>query len=270
MHAACNPFILSIPAAVLPFPHMLIVGNWKAYVESKAKAKALYASARRAAGKGAHEIAVAPSAPYIGLLAPVKPGKEGVKLAAQDVSVTVGGAETGEVTAGALADLGAEYVIVGHSERRARGETDEAVAEKVRHAFAHGMTPIICVGETERDPEAQYLKAVRAQVNAAMLPLSPKERLAVVIAYEPVWAIGKSGAEAITQADLSEMVLYIRKVLGDFMPGRANQRVRVIYGGSVTPDNIRGLASGTGIEGFLVGRASTDVSMFTALVKALS
>lgn len=250
---------------------MLIVGNWKAYVESKAKAKALCTSAKRLSTKGDHEIVIAPAAPYIGMFVPAKPAaKEGLMLGAQDVSITVGGAETGEVTAGLLKDLGVSYVIVGHSERRARGESDEIVTEKVRHVLAHGMTPILCIGELDRDSEAQYLKHVRAQLSAVMASLSPKERLSIVIAYEPVWAIGKSDLEAITPNDLAEMVLYIQKVLSDFMPGRANQKVRILYGGSVDAGNVRELAAGTGIEGFLVGRASTDVAGFSALVKALS
>ncbi|HRH55507.1 MAG TPA: triose-phosphate isomerase [Candidatus Paceibacterota bacterium] len=249
---------------------MLIVGNWKAYVESKIKAKALYASAKRLATKGDHEIVVCPSLPYIGMLAPAKPVKGGVELGAQDVSVTVGGAETGEVTAGLLKELGVRYVIAGHSERRARGESSETIVEKARHALAHGMVPILCVGEQERDAEAEYLKHIRRQVSAVFSVLTPKERLATVIAYEPLWAIGKSGNEAITPTDLSEMTLYIRKVLADFMPGRANLKVRILYGGSVEPTNIRALAGGSGIDGFLVGRASTDVATFSALVKAVS
>ncbi len=247
---------------------MLIAGNWKAYVESSAKAKTLYAGVKRLRAKSTHEVVVAPAFPHLGLLAPAKPTKSGAGLAAQDVSVTVGGAETGEVAAGLLRDLGVEYVIVGHSERRARGEDDATVLEKVRHVLAHGLTPILCIGEQHRDPEAQYLKVVRAQLSAILEGLSAKERLALVIAYEPVWAIGAS--EPITTEDLGEMVLYIRKVLGDFMPGRANQKVRILYGGSVAPENARALAAGTHIDGFLVGRASTDLPTFSALVKAVS
>ncbi len=248
---------------------MLIVGNWKAHVESKVKAKALYSSAKRLVAKGDCEIVVAPPFPFIGSLAPQKPLKKDVGLAAQDVSITVGGAETGEVTAGLLKELGVSYVIVGHSERRARGESNEVVAEKTQHVLAHGMTPILCVGERERDDEAAYLKEVRGQISAVFGKLSAKERLATVIAYEPVWAIGKSGTEAITAQDLGEMILYFRKVLAEFMPGRANQKVRIIYGGSVDAQNIRGLAGGSGVDGFLSGRASTDVAGFSALVKAL-
>lgn len=250
---------------------MLIVGNWKAYVETRTKARALCASAKRLASKGEVEIAIAPSFPHLGALVPsTEPTRTGLRFAAQDVSLTIGGAQTGEVTAGLLAELGASYVIVGHSERRAQGETDAVVMEKARHVLAHGMAPIVCVGESERDLDAQYLSHIRRQVSTVMAALSPKERLATVIAYEPIWAIGKSGADAITQADLAEMVLYIRKVLGEMMPGRANQRVRVLYGGSVEPTNIRMLASGTAIDGFLVGRASTDVTTMSALIRAVS
>ena len=249
---------------------MLIVGNWKAYVESKVKAKALYAGARRLSLKEKHEVFVAPSFPYIGMLAPVRASTKSAGLAAQDVSLTVGGAQTGEVPAGALKDMGVSYVIVGHSERRAAGESDSAVVEKARHVLAHGMVPILCVGEAVRDSDALYLTHVRTQISALMNVLTPKERLTVVIAYEPIWAIGKTGLEAIQPADLREMVLYIRKVLADVMPGRANQKVRILYGGSVDASNARMLAEDTGIDGFLVGRASTDVAGFSALVNAVS
>lgn len=246
---------------------MLIVGNWKAYVENPVKAKALVASAKRLAAKGDHEIVVAPPAPYIGLVAG---GKTKLGFGSQDLSITTGGAETGEITAAALAGLGVSYAILGHSERRAKGESDTMVAEKVRHALAHRITPVVCIGEAERDQDAKYLKRIREQISIIMQALTPKECLAIVIAYEPIWAIGKSANEAITSADLAEMVLYIRKVLSDFVPGRASLKIPVLYGGSVEPTNIRALAGGSGIDGFLVGRASTDVPTFTALVKAVS
>lgn len=246
---------------------MLIIANWKAYIESPAKAKALFAGATRLASKGDHEIVIAPAAPYIGMFTGAK---SLVRLGAQDVSCSTGGAATGEIAAGLLASLGVSYVLVGHSERRALGETDEMVTEKVQHVLAHGMTPVVCIGERERDTDAQYLTVVRRQIGSVMSALSPKERLALIIAYEPVWAIGKTDADAITPPDLAEMVLYIRKILSDYIPGRANAKVPVIYGGSAEPGNARSLGSGTGIEGFLVGHASADALTFAALVKAVS
>lgn len=247
---------------------MLIVANWKAYVEDAKKAKALFTLSKKLSTELKQEIVLAPSAPLLGLLA--EGNKSKVKFAAQNISVSTGGATTGEDTAKLVSALGATYTIVGHSERRALGETDDTVSEKVRHALAHGLTPILCVGEHERDAGAEYLAFVRAQISATMAPLSAKERLQVVIAYEPIWAIGKSALEAIQPHDLAEMVLYIRKVLGDFLPGKAPAKSRILYGGSVEPQNARDLAGSSHIDGLLVGHASVDPQTFTALVKAVS
>jgi triosephosphate isomerase (TIM) len=245
---------------------MLIVSNWKAYVESKDKAKVLAQTATKLAKGGRHELVLCVPAPYLGLLS----GTTGIALGAQDISATLGGAATGEVTAGAVASLGAAYAIIGHSERRAMGETEVVIIEKVRHALAHGLTPILCVGERVRDEDAQYLKIVRAEISAVFEALTQKERMEVVVAYEPLWAIGKTADEAITTDDLREMVSYIRKVLSDFVPGKASAKIRVLYGGSAEAGNAPALADGSGIDGFLVGHASADPLTYMALVKALS
>jgi triosephosphate isomerase len=246
---------------------MLIISNWKAYVETKEKAKALYASALKLAKGGKHELVLTMPAPYIGVLAPASGG---VSIGAQDVSSTIGGATTGEITAGLIAELGATYVLVGHSERRAMGETDETVLEKTKHALAHGLIPVLCVGERERDEDATYLKVIRAEIASVYANLTQKERMAVVIAYEPIWAIGKTASEAITAADLREMVSYIRKVLGDYLPGKAPQKTKILYGGSIEAANAPSLSIDTGIDGFLVGHASTDAVSYGQLVKSLS
>lgn len=245
---------------------MLIVANWKAYVDTAEKAKKLFTSAKRLTQYA--DIALAMPYPYIGMCAGGPKSK--VALAAQDVSISTGGADTGEVTAGVLASLGVSYAIIGHSERRAKGETDAEILEKVRRALAHNITPILCIGERERDQDAKYLNTVRAQVAAIFSQLSQKERLAMVIAYEPVWAIGKTAAESIQPVDLEEMVLYIRKVLGEYLPGKSPAKVRILYGGSTEPANARALAGGGRVDGFLVGHASVDVPTFSALVKAVS
>lgn len=247
---------------------MMIVANWKAYVEDAAKGKKLAAAAKRLSSAVKADIVLAPPAPLLASLAAGNKSK--VAFAAQDVSKTAGGAATGEVSAQILASLGIGYAIIGHSERRAMGETDLDIAQKAQHALAHGIVPILCVGERERDSSAQYLGLLRAQIAAVYGVLSHQERLQVMIAYEPIWAIGKSSLEAITPPDLTEMVLYIRKVLSDYLPGKASAKTRVLYGGSVEPGNARDLASGTGIDGFLVGHASVEADTFASLVKAVS
>ncbi len=247
---------------------MLIVANWKAYVEDAEKAKKLFALAKRLSKQTKHSIVLAPSTLHLGLLA--FNTKSRVSFAAQDISVSTGGAATGEIPAQMLRKLEIPYCIVGHSERRAKGETDAVVAQKVQHLLAHGITPILCVGEHERDAGAEYLSFVRNQIATVLAPLSQKERMQLVIAYEPIWAIGKSAADALPEHELMEMVLYIRKVLGEYLPGKAPVKSRILYGGSAEAGNARSLAGGSGIDGFLVGHASVDAAMFTDLIKAIS
>ena len=230
---------------------MLVVANWKAYVEDVRKAKALATSAKRLASTRDVSLVLAPPAPLLGVLA--APPAGALAFAAQDVSATTGGAETGEVTAAAYAAAGATYAIIGHSERRAKGDTDAVVREKLGHALTHKLTPILCVGESSRDGEGKYLSLLREALTLPLTPLSPKERAQVIVAYEPVWAIGKTAAEAIGPTDLHETVLYIRKVLADLLPGPSAARAKILYGGSVEPTNAHALASDTGVNGLLVG-----------------
>ncbi len=254
---------------------MLIVANWKAYVEDLGKARKLLSLGKRLSHLRGIRIVLAPPAPLLGALA-IK-NKSSVAFSAQDISVTTGGARTGEATAAAYAAAGATYTIVGHSERRllagqagAAGETNEIVAEKLAHALAHGLTPILCVGERERDGEGRYLSFVREQLTVAVSHIALKDRTDIIVAYEPVWAIGKTSADAIEPGDLNEMVSYIRKVLAELLPGQNAARTTVLYGGSVEPENIRDLAATSGIDGFLVGHASVDAETFAALVKQLA
>ncbi|MEK7601922.1 MAG: triose-phosphate isomerase [Patescibacteria group bacterium] len=247
---------------------MLIVANWKAFVETKDKAGRLLVSAKRISAQHHHDIVLAPPAPFLGLLAGTNRSK--VAFAAQDVSATLGGAETGEVTAPVLAGFKVSHVIIGHSERRARGDTDVTVLEKVRRALAHGLTPILCIGEKTRDDDGAYLQFLRSQLSAIYEPLTLKERLKIIVAYEPIWAINHDAGEAIGHADLTEMVLYIRKLLSEYLPGKGSTSAKILYGGSVETGNARDLAASSGIDGFLVGHASTDTTTFTALCKAVS
>jgi len=247
---------------------MLVVANWKAYVEEVGRAKKLFALAKRIVSSSKVKIVLAPSAPYLGLLAPKNKSK--VAFAAQDVSLTTGGPHTGEVTAPMLLSLGVTYVIIGHSERRAAGEGREVIAQKVAHAITQGLTPILCVGEKERDAEGHYLAEIRADLVSALGGINAKQHADVVVAYEPVWAINKGADEAIDVTDLSEMALYIRKVLAEQGSNKSASRALVLYGGSIEPENVRDLAGGSGVDGFLVGHASVDPSMFAALARALA
>lgn len=244
---------------------MLLVANWKAYVEDPKKAQTLFSLSKRLARVRDVSIVLAPPSIFLGTLAARNTSR--VSFAAQDVSSTTGGAQTGEVTAQAYATAGATYAILGHSERRALGDTNTDVAEKITHALAHGLTPILCIGEHERDSEGRYLSFLREQLMSALSSLTSKERQQVIVAYEPIWAIGKTASLAIEPNDLAEMVLYIRKILAGLLPGKSSLHTTILYGGSVEPGNARALAAHSGINGFLIGHASVDQDSFTQLVK---
>ena len=246
---------------------MLIVANWKAYIDDLAKAKKLLTVSKRLAGRTRMTIVLSPPAPLLGTLA--KDNTSKVAFAAQDISLTGGGAATGEIPVGDRVAAGAAYAIVGHSERRAAGDTDSIIAEKLERALSHNLTPILCIGEHERDTEGRYLAVVREQLTAALRLLAPKERARIIVAYEPLWAIGKAASFAITPNDLAEMVLYIHKVLAELLPGKSSARSLVLYGGAVEPDNARALVAGSRVDGLLVGHASTDPHLFSLVVKQL-
>jgi triosephosphate isomerase len=247
---------------------MLIVANWKAYVEHLEKAKGLVSLGKKLSRGGSCSIVLAPPAPFLSILA--AKNTSSISFAAQDISATSGGATTGEVTASMVTTCGASYVIVGHSERRARGDTNSIVAEKLAHALAHNLIPILCVGESDHDTEGQYLSFIREEITSALTGLAPRDRGQVIIAYEPLWAIGKTASSAISTHDLAEMVLYIHKVLAELLPGKSSLHAQVLYGGSVEPGNVRDLAAASQVDGFLVGHASVDEATFSLLVRQLS
>lgn len=244
---------------------MIIVANWKAKIVDMKAAKSLVGAARAIQDGRKHRVIVAPSAPFLSILALPK---SKLAFAAQDISATEGGAQTGEVTGAMLSACGATYVIVGHSERRALGDTNAIVARKVQKALDAGLTPILCIGETKRDSDAEYLHDVRAELLSVYEVLARKHWKHVLIAYEPVWSIGKTAEFSITPGDLTEMVRYIRKILAQVTTKTIAAETPILYGGAVEPSNASDLATGTGIQGFLVGHASTDPKTFRALAKA--
>jgi triosephosphate isomerase (TIM) len=188
-------------------------------------------------------------------------------LGAQNVHWEDKGAFTGEVSSPMLQALRVAYVIVGHSERRQHfGETDATVARKVRSVFRHDMTPILCVGETEDEREAgRATDVVTAQVREDVSKIGPDEAARLVLAYEPVWAIGTG--KACSPEDAGEAVRAIRDVLGTVFSTDAAETVRVQYGGSVKAGNIREFMALPEIDGALVGGASLDPEEFALIVK---
>ncbi len=190
-----------------------------------------------------------------------------IKLGAQNMHWEEQGAFTGEVAPGMLKEVGVEYVIIGHSERRQYfGETDEMVNKKVLSAVVHNFIPIICVGETlEQREQGITEEVVDRQTRAALKGLSPDVADRVVIAYEPIWAIG-TGRTASSN-DANEVIGYIRKVVEEVLGSQAAQQMRILYGGSVKPENAVELMSMPEIDGALVGGASLKAQDFAKIVK---
>lgn len=211
------------------------------------------------------EIVLAP--PFIAL-APVAEACRAtrVAVAGQDLHWEGEGAYTGEVSAGMLAAAGASHVIIGHSERRQLfGDDDDAVARKVRSAVDVGLTPIVCVGETLDQREAGDALAVLArQLEDGLAGLTPREVGALIVAYEPVWAIGTGRTATPEQAQQAHA--HIRQRLVHGADGDAAARCRIIYGGSVKPANARALSTEGDVDGALVGGASLDATSFAEIV----
>ena len=240
----------------------MIAGNWKMH-KTLAEARELAREIVQGVGRQTRaEVVLAPPYTALAAVAAELAGSK-VLLAAQDTFWETKGAYTGAIAPGMLADIGCSYVIVGHSERRQHfGDTDEAVNRKVKAVLAAGMRPIMCVGETLAEREAgRTFAVVENQVlkGLADFPVSERERL--VVAYEPVWAIGTGKTATPQQAQ--EVHHLIRGQLSDVLGTTA---IRILYGGSVTPDNAATLLAEPDINGALVGGASLKAASFLGII----
>jgi len=245
----------------------IIAGNWKMY-KTAAEALALVNALKaEVAGIESVEIVVCPPFTALAAVGPALAGSN-IQLAAQNVHWEKEGAFTGEISAPMLKELAVRYVIVGHSERRQFfGETDAGVNKRAKAALAHGLRPIVCVGETLKEREANKTEQVlRGQISGALAGLSKNEMLETVIAYEPVWAIGTGKTATPQQAQ--EAQAFIRRLVGSLFDADTAARVRIQYGGSVKPDNAKELLGQPDVDGALVGGASLKADAFAAIVKA--
>jgi triosephosphate isomerase len=190
------------------------------------------------------------------------------RLAAQDFFPQEKGSFTGEVAPEILKSFGVKLVILGHSERRALGETSEEVSVKAKSALKAGLIPLVCVGEKERDIEGEHFEKLRDEIKISLSGLKKNDLGKIIIAYEPVWAIGKSAKDAIDPNELSQTVIFIRKVLSDLFGRSAAEETAILYGGSVEPGNASTLIM-AGVHGFLVGHESLSGTHIAEIAEAL-
>lgn len=234
----------------------LVMGNWKMNGRATELA-AFLLSIESASGV---EAALCPPAPYL-----MQACRSKLAIGSQDVSAAEEGARTGEISAQMLADIGCKYAIVGHSERREyHAESNQLVADKARAALQAGITPVFCVGETLAEREAGQVEAVIAAQLAPLLK-QPDVAAKVVVAYEPVWAIG-TGKTASSE-DAQQVHAYIRTQFAA-VDAKIAAALRILYGGSVKPDNAQELCSMPDINGALVGGASLDAVSFNQIIQA--
>jgi triosephosphate isomerase len=250
----------------------LMAGNWKMnldHLQATHLVQKLDWTLRDARHDfGAVEVAVLP--PFTDLRS-VQTLIEGDRLqlrhGAQDLSPHDSGAWTGDVSGAFLARLKCVYVVVGHSERRQHHHEDDAVVNaKVQAAYRHGLTPILCVGEGQEVRQAGgHVEHVLAQLDAALEGVAAEQVRSIVVAYEPVWAIGTG--EVATPDDAQEVCAALRSTLGELYDGSLADEVRILYGGSVKADNVAGIMDQADVDGALVGGASLSPEEFTAIVR---
>ena len=251
----------------------LIVGNWKMNPATVAEAKKLARIFRRVATSLVHtEAVICPPLSFISICSGrslfTKKSSPHFHMGAQVASTQEeGGPHTGEVGAQMLRDLGVEYVIVGHSEQRKRGDTDEIVAARVKAVLGQGLTPILCIGESVRDESGAYLSVLKDQIKASCGDILKKSAKSIIVAYEPIWAIG--AAEAMKAEDVYETSLFIKKVFADLYGADMGLKVTVLYGGSVTYRNAPDIIAIGKVDGLLVGRESVNAPGFVELLKAV-
>ena len=244
----------------------LIAGNWKMNKTPQEAAQLVKALKDKLAQIDGVDIVVIP--PFTALETVCNLIKEtNFGLGAQDVHWEEKGAYTGEVSASMIKDSGCQFVIIGHSERRCYfGETNETVNKKIKSALKFDLTPIVCVGERlEEREEGKTFQVVENHVREGLSGLSPEEVLKIVIAYEPVWAIGTGKTATPQQAN--EVHTFIRRLLSDIYSEDVASQMRILYGGSVKPDSISALMAEQEIDGALVGGASLDAQSFSEIVQ---
>lgn len=244
----------------------LIAGNWKMNNNISESLKLVKELNDLINEENKNEVLICP--PFTALYAVKQElGKSIIKLGAQNMHYESNGAYTGEISPIMLKEIGVDYVIIGHSERRQYfNETDNLVNLKIKSALANGIKPILCVGETleQREKNIQE-ETVKNQLNNAFMGIDEKDALNVVVAYEPIWAIGTGRTATSSQAN--EMALHIRETLKDLYSENSSQNMLILYGGSVKGSNAKELMKQSDIDGALVGGASLKAEEFASIVK---
>ncbi len=244
----------------------IIIGNWKMNPADSKNALKIFGDIKKGAKKFPNiTTVIAPPAIFIPQL------KSSITqtclLGAQDAHFDDTGAYTGTISAKMLKNFNVSYCIVGHSEVRARGDNDEIVNKKILSILKNGMSPILCVGEKTRTDDHWHFHIVKEQIEKAFVGISKNFLKKIVIAYEPVWAIGQNAIREATPEECREMIIFIRRVLADMYTAKDAQTISILYGGSVSVENCLIFLKDGNIDGFLVGRESLNPKHFLKIIE---
>lgn len=231
----------------------IVVGNWKMNPPTLAEAKKIFAKIKQLSTNMAGQLVVCPPATYLNALVSSYKGKK-IIFGAQDAYWLNNGSFTGCLSPTMMESTGAKYLIIGHSERRAAGETSDIIAKKVLAGIEAQLTVVMCIGEKVRDRNAEYLTFIKEDLRECLKKIDKRMMGHIMIAYEPVWAIG--AREAMTPSDIHGMVIYIRKVLTELYDKQISDATPILYGGSVNVDNVADIIKDGETDGLLVGRDS--------------
>jgi triosephosphate isomerase len=248
----------------------IVMANWKMNPTTTSQAKKIFTGIKKGATKIKDvDVYVCPPFVFLPELAKLPQSKK-VVLGTQDAFYEETGAYTGQISPKMLKSFKTKAVILGHSERRLLGEDNSLVARKVKHVIESGMTAVLCIGEKERNEEGDYYTFIRDEISSVLSGIRRIDLKKLIIAYEPIWAIGKRAEEAISVSDLYEMILFIRKVVTEHFGRAPAQRLPILYGGSVKKDNAKEFVNEGGADGLLVGGASLKPSEFVGIIKEVS
>ncbi len=241
----------------------IVVANWKMNVFSEKEAKKLVSDVKKKTSKVKNVDTVFCVNPVF-LPALSKSRSKNYILGVQNISSNEKGSFTGETSVLHIKPFGVKYSIIGHSERRKMGESDKVINEKIKLSLNNNIFPIVCIGEEVRDDSGQYLDFIKNQIKEAFLGVNKNQVLDILIAYEPVWAIGAKNPAS--PEDVFEMYLWIKKCLKEVL-GNLSENIRIIYGGAVDENNAMEIIKIGNVDGFLVGRSSLDASSFSEIIK---
>ena len=244
----------------------LVMGNWKLNPGNSSEAKTLFSEVKKSLKK-VEETTVVLAPPTLFIPEVASLAKTGnALLGAQSTHFEERGAVTGEVGPAMLANYGVSYVIVGHSEKRMLGVTDEQVNKKVHAILKRRLIPVVCIGERVRDEQGAFFGEIEKQIKSLAEGFVANQLKKIVIAYEPIWAIGTG--KTATAEDVKEMQLFIVSTLAKLYDRKTAEKIHLIYGGSVKPSIAKGLYENGGMDGFLVGGASLKAKDFSEIVQA--